>query len=684
MPVKKTRMPVKTTLTLLKKTPTPTPMKMRPRKRPSPNPSMLTSPSKARTLQAPGLSIIALLAIFGCAASGAPTVVVEAVVEPEPVSVEPAIEEGPYTRGQEAEMALLLPQAQSALDEQDFELAEARALEVEAQYSTVPGSVYALWIRARAAGGLGKPDESLELVRRFRTYLMEGDERLAEMTLLEGDALLALGRTAEAVAAWLPASDEPVSEESLSRVEGQVGKLTESELGELIQSEEGLVALVLAEYAFRQYASGAARAARRTAARALDYGATGRAERLALGVLAGDVSEFFVVTRIGAILPTSGSPSLRQFADGIQEGIRIALEIFGQAQGIRAETELVVQDSGGDDIGARIAFTAMETSDVLGVIGPLQEGALLEVAGRMQGPLVVISPTSPVVPEGFRGVYSLSSADPGAARALARYAISSDLYTAVVVYPESTDGAYEARVFSEAFQSYGGLILGEISYPTGATFFEEQLRQVEALLPDVLVLPLPARDVELIAPQVAFFGLDSLEIRILGTNGWSDAATLSRVDTRYTNGVVTASPQPAEGESDGYRRFVEAYESFYQRTLLDQVPALGYDAAALLLEGIRRGASTPEELLEILETMPAFSGATGRLFVDDGRVVRDHFVGCLQDRQVLNLADGARAEPILMPPLPDPETDSIPEGALDRVVGFRCPIMLVPSVPASR
>jgi len=108
---------------------------------------------------------------------------------------------------------------------------------------------------------------------------------------------------------------------------------------------------------------------------------------------------------------------------------------------------------------------------------------------------------------------------------------------------------------------------------------------------------------------------------------------------------------------------------------------LGYDAAGLLLEGIRRGASTPEELLETLESMPGFSGATGRLFIDDGRIVRDHFVGCLQDRQVLNMADGARADPILMPPLPDPETDSIPEGALDRVVGFRCP-MLVPSVPA--
>ena len=628
---------------------------------------------------APGLSIVTVVAIFGCATSAPPTVLVEA--EPDPV--EPAIEEGSYTAVQEAEVALLLAQAQSALDQEDFELAEARALEVEAEYGAAPGSVYALWIRARAAEGLGKPEESLEAVRRFRTYLTEGDERVAEMALVEGDALQALGRTAEAVAAWLPGPDEPPSEESLSRVEDHVEELTESELSELIESEEGLVASVLAELAFRQYAFGVAGAARRTAARALDYGATGRAQGLAEGVLAGDVGEFLVVTRIGAILPTSGSPSLRQFADGIQEGIRVALQMFGQAEGIRAATELVIQDSGGDIIGARIAFSAMEASEVLGVIGPLQEGALAEVAGRVQGPLAVISPTSPVVPEGSTGVYSLSSADPGAARALARYAISSDLYTAVVVYPESTDGAYEARAFSEAFQSSGGLILGEISYPTGATFFERQLRQAEALLPDVLVLPLPARDVELIAPQVTFFGLDSLEIRILGTNGWSEEAMLSRVDTRHTNGVVTASPQPAEGELEGYLRFVEAYESYYQRTLPDLVPALGYDAAALLLEAIRRGASTPGDLLETLEAMPGFSGATGRLFVDDGRVVRDHFVGCLQDRQVLNLAERARADPILMPPLPDPETDSIPEGALDRVVGFRCP-MLVPSVPARR
>ena len=638
---------------------------------------MPTLLSKARTPSAPGLSIVAVVAIFGCATSGEPT------VEAKADRLEPAIEEGSFSAAQEAEADLLLARAQAALDQEDFELAEALALEVEAEYRTAPGSVHALWIRARAAVALGKPEEALDAARAFRTHLTDSDEQIGRVDLLVGDLLQALGRTAEAFAAWLRAPGEPVSDETLARLEDHVAELTEGELRVLVESEAVLVAPVLAEFAFRQYGLGAEDGARGYAARALESGATGRARLLAEAVLAGDVSDFEIVPRLGAILPTSGSPRLRQFANGIQEGIQVALQLFGQAEGNRRATELVVQDSGGDIIGARLAFSAMEASEVLGIIGPLQDGALSEVASRMQGPLAVISPTAPAVPEGSTGVFSLSSADPGAARALARYAISSDLYTAVVIYPESSDGAYEARAFSEAFQSYGGLILDEISYPTGSTFFEEQLRRAEVLLPDVLVLPLPARDVELMAPQVTFFGLDSLEIRVLGTTGWSEEAMLSRVDTRHTNGVVTASPKPAEEEWEGYRRFVDAYESYFQRTLPDLVPALGYDAAGLLLEGIRRGASTPRELLETLESMPGFVGATGRLFIDDGRVVRDHFVGCLQDRQVLNLPAGARADPILMPPLPDPETDLIPEGALDRVVGFRCPIM-VPSEPADR
>jgi ABC-type branched-subunit amino acid transport system substrate-binding protein len=341
---------------------------------------------------------------------------------------------------------------------------------------------------------------------------------------------------------------------------------------------------------------------------------------------------------------------------------------------------LVVLDNDGDAQGVREALAALDGAGVLGIIGPLQDLTVEEAARFGSDSLTVISPTSPLAPT---GVYSLAGEDPSASRALARYALASELHSAVVVYPETRAGIYETRAFSEAFQSGGGLILAEIGYATGATFFEPQLRQVESLMPHVLVLPLPARDIELMAPQVTFFGIDSLDIRILGTAGWSDEAMLTRTDSRHTNGVVATSPRPPEGESEGYRAFVAAYEALHRRTLPSSVPGLGYDAAALLLEGIRMGARTPGELSERLRQISNFPGATGSLSVEDGRILREHFLVCLQDQRVQGVSEGQRANPILLPPLPDPETDSIPAGAPDRIVGFSCP-MVGPSVPLGR
>jgi len=438
-----------------------------------------------------------------------------------------------------------------------------------------------------------------------------------------------------------------------------------------------------AEVALQRFTAGDQESARQRARSALQEGVTGRARRIAEGILTGDMSEFIIVPRIGAILPTSGSPRLRAFAEEIQEGIHLALARFGQAQANRSEAELVVSDNGGDVQGVQEALAALDAAGVLGVIGPLQDLTLQEAARLSGNSVTVISPTSPLVPGDAIGVYSLSGDDPSASRALARYAMASDLNSAVVVYPETRAGIYETLAFSETFQALGGLILAEVAYADGATFFESQLRQVEALMPHVLVLPLPPRDIELMAPQVTFFGIDSLEIRILGTAGWSDEAMLARVDTRHTNGVIASSPRSPEGDSEGHRAFVEAYEALHRRTLPSSVPELGYDAAALLLEGIRAGARTRDELLEALQQISNFPGATGSLSVEDGRILREHFLVCLQDRRMQVVAEGQRADPILLPPLRDPETDLVPEGASDRIVGFRCPTF-GPSSPSGR
>ncbi|MFV2007048.1 MAG: ABC transporter substrate-binding protein, partial [Longimicrobiales bacterium] len=303
---------------------------------------------------------------------------------------------------------------------------------------------------------------------------------------------------------------------------------------------------------------------------------------------------------------------------------------------------------------------------------PLQEASLERVAQGRSAPLALISPTAPSVPTEARSVYSLAAAEPRAAKVLAAYALDNGLTTAALLYPRNRGATFEAEAFREAYEALGGTVVGDLTYAPGTTFFEEYLRNVERLLPSVLVLPLPVQDVELLAPQVTFFGLDSLEIRVMGTAAWTRSETLENVDPRHLNGVIVASPRPAETRLAGLERFVEAYEDLNRYSLRSPVPALGYDAASLLLEAIRLGARTPTQLTERLSTINGFEGASGVLSVSDGRIVREHYLACIQDGALQTVPEGMISVPIRVDRLSDPETDSIPEGP-GRIVGFRCP-----------
>ena len=200
-----------------------------------------------------------------------------------------------------------------------------------------------------------------------------------------------------------------------------------------------LLAPFLARYAVDRYVRSDEDEARRLASRAIRLGAVGQARERAEAVLSGDLGDISVAPVIGAILPTSGSPRLREFAERIQQGVRVALRLHGGAIDNRAEVELTVLDDRGDpELGAAL-LRDLEASGALGVIGPLQEASVELFARRRIAPLVLISPTAPAVPADASGVYSLAAAEPGAARALAVYAMDNGLTTAALLYPRNRD-----------------------------------------------------------------------------------------------------------------------------------------------------------------------------------------------------------------------------------------------------
>ena len=199
----------------------------------------------------------------------------------------------------------------------------------------------------------------------------------------------------------------------------------------------------------------------------------------------------------------------------------------------------------------------------------------------------------------------------------------------------SEEAGIEAAAFRDEFETAGGSISREIVYDPGATFFQAEFNQVEAVLPDGLFLPLTARDIQLIAPQFTFYGLDTLGIQLLGTSGWTQDEVVLDVDSRHTDGVISSTTRMSQEETEEYRTFRMRYEEHFQKTLRSPVPAYGYDAAILLLQALRSSPRTPSEVLRALDGIQDFPGATGHLTVDHGQVVRVPQLVRIQDHELI-------------------------------------------------
>jgi ABC-type branched-subunit amino acid transport system substrate-binding protein len=433
-------------------------------------------------------------------------------------------------------------------------------------------------------------------------------------------------------AAVEPASDllrtllEPLSSEELRN------------LAEAAPPDHPLLGVLAGAHAVSLSLRGEQEQAEEWARTALASSPAPREAELAQAVLDDDVGA--VLGRpviLGAILPlTDASPGLLQYSEWINEGIQVAVEV---ARGeIRTPIQLEIADDEGRPLGGSRSLQELEALGALGVIGPLTRPALHEAASARTRDLPMISPAAFLPPEEASGVYSLSGPNPGGARMVARYARDLELERVVVLRPRTEESRIDAEAFLTAFEDAGGVVPQEVVYDSGATFFQTEFEQVGGLLPDGLFLPLTPRDIQLLVPQFTYYGLDTLGIQLLGTSGWTADEVVLDVDSRHTDGVIASTTRRSQDETEASRRFREAYESLFQRSLRSEVPALGHDAAALFLEASKSGARTPGELLIELEKIRDFPGASGRLTIEGGRINREPYLVRIQDHELIYIS----------------------------------------------
>lgn len=589
------------------------------------------------------MRLLLATAVTACGVAPAPE-----AAPPAPRRTLPAIESGSASPGASAEAARLLRDARGALDADSLERALALSRRVVQDLPRTSGSSEALWIEARAAEGVEELEEAATAAERFRRLLPDDHELAVPALLLHGRVLMADERWVAGVEALfdLPASPSgSPAEEALTMIRRGAAEMPFLSLEELVEEAprpewEPLLAPVLAEYALGLYTRERVDEATEVARRALELAgpSDGPELELARSILEGDVTvDRRRAVVLGALLPSSGSPTEQQYARLIRQGIEARLQSGREGQSVPASLE--VRDDSGSATTASLSLSTLVDLGTVGIVGPLGNQTLAAAAEARSRPVPIISPTAQEIPEGAEAVYSLNGRDPGGALALARYAASRNVGSAVIIHAGTPKHSFEARTFAEEFRRLGGSVLREVSYPPGSTFFEEPLRTVQELLPDALVLPVPVGDIQLVAPQLTYFGLDTLGVRVLGTEEWGEPEVVSSVEPRHLNGVVVATPRPPDGEMPGWPALVEAYESVHRQTLRSGIPAFGYDAAGLLLEAVSRGAREPEEVPRALEGIEGFEGATGYLSVRDGRILRRYHLMRLRNRETIPVAE---------------------------------------------
>lgn len=535
---------------------------------------------------------------------------------------------GALPAGEVARGRILLDSARLALDTGDWSRARDQARSVIEDFPTVPGSTDALRILSEASLALDAGDEGAEAAARWSIRLAEvGEEDRGGAAFLEGANRILSGDTLrglDRIASIHPGMAGEWIERGVEFVDAFARGLSDASLRNWAATggtASPVLAPLLLEGARIAHFEGEDSRARGLAERALRGEPPEPWRGTAQRVAGGEARLVYGIPPVlGAILSFDSSPALVPVAEAIREGIEVAL---ADPEFHDLRPRLRVESDRGRPAEAEEAARRLVEAGVTMIVGPLLDRELAAAAGVGSGELILLSPTARALPEAPAAVFSLAAPDPGGAELLARWAREQGLRTGAILHASTPDARAEGDAFARVFEGSGGNIVARREFAPGTSFFEGPLTEIRESGAEFLLLPLEPEEIEVVAPQTTFYGLDSVGVRILGTGAWASDEVLERVAARHTDGVIAATSRPAGDAAPSWRSFIARWEEVHQRTFRGPISALGYDAARILLRAQAVAGSDPGRLREAVEATREYEGASGRISFRDGRFVRE-------------------------------------------------------------
>jgi len=317
------------------------------------------------------------------------------------------------------------------------------------------------------------------------------------------------------------------------------------------------------------------------------------------------------------------------FGQSTDEGIKLALEEINAAGGINGrKIVLKTYDTKGESKEAGNAVTRFITSDkVTALLGEVASGLSLAggaVAQQYSVPMITPSSTSPRVTANRDMVSRVCFIDPFQGYVVAKFArevLKADKIA--ILYDQTAPYSKGLRdEFKKHFTNMGGTIVSDQAFSGGDQDFSAQLANIRSTNPQAIFVPGYYTEVGNIALQARKLGIGK-DVPLLGGDGW-DSEQLGKIAGDAIEGSFYSNHYAPDQGSPDVLEFVKKYQSAYNGKTPDGLAALGYDAALVMADAMKRclastGGLKGKDLAKAIADTKNFKGVTGIITIDKNR-----------------------------------------------------------------
>lgn len=334
--------------------------------------------------------------------------------------------------------------------------------------------------------------------------------------------------------------------------------------------------------------------------------------------------DYILVGEYGSL--TGGTAT---FGQSTHKGVELAMEEANASGGLLGKKiKVITEDDQSRPEEAKTAVLKLiKQNRVIAILGEVASSRSLAAAPECQKskiPMISPASTNPKVTEAGDYIFRACFMDSFQGEGMAKFAREVLQLNRVAILKDIKNdySVGLADFFEKKFRKLGGSVVEIQSYSEGDIEFRAQLTSIKGKNPDGIFIPGYYTEVGLIARQAHALGLN---VPFLGGDGWDSPKTLE-IGGSAINGSYFSTHYAADDPDLRVQGFIQKFKNKYG-AVPDAMAVLGYDAAQILFDSIRRaGSEDPTKIRDAIAATKDLAGVSGLISIDKNRNAQKRLV----------------------------------------------------------